>query len=133
MSLKEYEEFGRAYDLQVLDVVKDKMWFNIMHMHGSTPMFELMEKYPVQAINWHDRLVDITLKDGRSKSNKILIGGVDEFKILNDASEAELKAHLKDALDQVEDKRLILGPGCCVPLYVNEDRLAVAKKLLETV
>ncbi|HCJ58586.1 MAG TPA: uroporphyrinogen decarboxylase, partial [Clostridiaceae bacterium] len=55
----------------------------------------------------------------------------DEFKVLNDANEEELLAHLKDALDQVEDKRLILGPGCCVPLYVNEDRFEVAKRLLE--
>lgn len=132
LSLKEYEEFGQPYDLQILDVVKDKMWFNIMHMHGAAPMFELMEKYPVQAINWHDRLVDINLKDGRSKSNKILIGGVDEFKVLNDGSEEELSAHLKDALDQVEDKKLILGPGCCVPLYVSEDRLEIAKRLLGT-
>ncbi|HWQ30214.1 MAG TPA: uroporphyrinogen decarboxylase family protein [Negativicutes bacterium] len=133
MSLKEYEEFGRPYDLQILDTVKDKMWFNIMHMHGNAPMFELMEKYPVQAVNWHDRLVDIKLKDGRRMSNKILIGGVDEFGVLKDANEEELKAHLKDAVDQVEDGRLILGPGCCVPLNVSEDRFEVAKRLLESI
>lgn len=131
MSLKEYEEFGRPYDLQILDVVKDKMWFNIMHMHGADPMFELMEKYPVQAINWHDRLVNVSLKDGRRMSDKILIGGVDEFKILNDANEEELLAHLEDALEQVADRRIILGPGCCVPLYVNEDRLEIAKRLVK--
>ncbi|MEA4963448.1 uroporphyrinogen decarboxylase family protein, partial [Lutispora sp.] len=131
MSVKEYEEFGRPYDLQILDAIKDNTWFNIMHMHGAAPMFEIMEKYPVQAVNWHDRLVDLSLKEGRSKTDKILIGGVDEFKVLNDANEEELLAHLKDALDQVEDKRLILGPGCCVPLYVNEDRFEVAKRLLE--
>lgn len=131
MSIKEYEEFGRPYDLQILDVVKDKMWFNIMHMHGNAPMFELMEKYPVQALNWHDRLVDISLKDGRSMSDKLLIGGVDEFKVLNDANEEELLAHFKDALEQVEDQKVILGPGCCVPLYVNEDRFEIAKRLIE--
>ncbi len=132
MSLKEYEEFGRPYDLQILDVTKDKMWFNIMHMHGAEPMFELMEKYPVQAINWHDRLVDVSLKDGARMSDKILIGGVDEFKILNDANEEELMAHFKDALEQAGDKRVILGPGCCVPLYVSEDRLEIAKRLIGT-
>ena len=131
MSIKEYEEFGRPYDLQILDVVKDKMWFNIMHMHGNAPMFELMEKYPVQALNWHDRLVDISLKDGRSMSDKLLIGGVDEYKVLNDANEEELLAHFKDALEQVEDQKVILGPGCCVPLYVNEDRFEIAKRLIE--
>ena len=132
MNVKEYEEFGRSYDLQVMDAFKDKTWFNIMHMHGNAPMFELMEKYPVQAVNWHDRLVDIKLKDGRRLSNKLLIGGVDEFTVLNEANEKQLLAHFKDAFDQVEDKRLILGPGCCAPLYVDEDRFAIAKRIVET-
>lgn len=131
MSIKEYEEFGRPHDLQILNIVKDKMWFNIMHMHGNAPMFELMEKYPVHALNWHDRLVDISLRDGRKMSDKLLIGGVDEYGILNNATEDELLAHFKDALDQVEDKRIILGPGCCVPLYVSEDRFEIAKRVVD--
>jgi uroporphyrinogen decarboxylase len=133
LSVKEYEEFGRPYDLEILDVVKDKLWFNIMHMHGNAPMFDIMEKYPVQAINWHDRLVDISLKDGREKSDKLLIGGVDEHKVLNEAKDEELLAHFKDALEQVEDKRIILGPGCCVPLYVSEDRFEVAKRIIRSI
>lgn len=133
MSVKEYEEFGRPYDLEILNSIKDKTWFNIMHMHGAAPMFEIMEKYPVQAVNWHDRLVDVKMEDGRRMSDKILIGGVDEFKVLNEANEEELAAHFKDAIEQAQDGRIILGPGCCVPLYVNEDRFEIAKKLTETV
>ncbi|MEA4961730.1 uroporphyrinogen decarboxylase family protein, partial [Lutispora sp.] len=133
MSVKEYEEFGRPYDLQILDAIKDNTWFNIMHMHGAAPMFEIMEKYPVQAVNWHDRLVDLSLKEGRSKTDKILIGGVDEHGILYNGSDEDIKAQLKDAVSQVEDGRLILGPGCCVPLNVNEDRLELAQKLLATI
>lgn len=133
LSVDEYKEFGQPYDMEILDVVKDKMWFNIMHMHGNAPMFELLEKYPVQAVNWHDRLVDVSLKDGRAMTDKLLIGGVDEFTVLNEANEEELLAHLKDAVDQVEDKNLILGPGCCVPLYVSEDKFEVAKRLVQTI
>lgn len=131
MSVAEYEEFGRPYDLAMLDAAKD-MWFNIMHMHGNAPMFDLMEKYPVQAINWHDQIVDVSLADARKKSDKILIGGVEELKVLGTATDDELKAHFQAAMDQVEDGRLILAPGCCVPLYVPEDRLAHAKSILES-
>ena len=53
MSVAEYEEFGRPYDLRVLEAAKD-MWFNIMHMHGNAPMFDIMSQYPVAALNWHD-------------------------------------------------------------------------------
>lgn len=132
MSIEEYEIYGRPYDLRILELAKEKMWFNIMHIHANEPMFEMLSEYPVEALNWHDRLVkDYPLKVGRDIcKDKILIGGVDEFGILNDASDEELKSHLKDAIDQVEDGKFILGPGCCVPLYVNEDRLELAKNLL---
>lgn len=130
LSVKEYEEFGIPYDMEILESIKDKTWFNIMHMHGNAPMFEIMEKYPVQAVNWHDRLVDFKIKDARKITNKLLIGGVDEFKVLNEANEEELTEHFRDALEQSGDGRLILGPGCCVPLYVNEDRFDIAKKII---
>ncbi|ADE56597.1 uroporphyrinogen decarboxylase family protein [Aminobacterium colombiense] len=130
MSVAEYETFGRPYDLSILEHAK-KMWFNIMHMHGNAPMFEMMSQYPVQALNWHDRLVDIDLRKGRELcGDKILIGGVDEFTVLPNGSDDELKAQLLDALQQVSDGRIILGPGCCVPSSINEDRFELAKKLL---
>lgn len=132
MSVAEYEEFGRPYDLRVLEAAQG-MWFNIMHMHGNAPMFDIMSQYPVAALNWHDQLVDISLADARKKSDKLLIGGVEELKVLGSATEEELKAHLKAAMDQVPDGRLILAPGCCVPLYVPEDRLATAREVLATI
>lgn len=96
MSVAEYEEFGRPYDLRVLEAAQD-MWFNIMHMHGNAPMFELLSQYPVQALNWHDQLVDISLADGRRMSDKLLIGGVEELKVLAEADDEQLKAHLKSS------------------------------------
>ncbi len=133
MSLEEYEKWGVPTDLAVLDAAKD-MWFNIMHMHGEAPMFERMAQYPVQAVNFHDRLAeDYTLAKGREITDKILIGGVEEYTTLFNGSDAELKAQLADALNQVPDGRLILGPGCCVPLNVPEDRLELAKNLLATI
>lgn len=133
MSVEEYKLFGRPYDLAVLEEVQGKTWFNIMHMHGMAPMFELLEEYPVQAINWHDRLVDIKLKDGRAKSDKIIIGGVDEINTLVNGSEEEIRDQILDAIEQVEDGRLILGPGCCVPLNVAEDRLEIVKNIASSI
>lgn len=132
MSVAEYEAFGRDYDLRVLEAAKG-MWFNIMHMHGNAPMFGLMEQYPVQAINWHDQLVDISLADGRRISDKLLIGGVEEMKLLAEADDARMKEHFRHSIEQVPDGRLILAPGCCVPLYVPESRLAKAKEILKEI
>ena len=132
MSDEEYEIYGRPYDLRILERANEKMWFNIMHIHATQPMFGTLAKYPVQALNWHDRLVkEYDLKKGREIcGDKILIGGVDEFGTLLNGTEEEIKAELTDALNQVEDGRIILAPGCCVPLNVHEDRLELAKKIL---
>ncbi len=134
MTLDEYKKWGEPTDRAVLEAAGD-MWFNIMHMHGEAPMFELMSKYPVQAINWHDRLVeDFNLAKGRELCpDKILIGGVEEYTTLFNGSDEAVKAELADAIGQVEDGRLILGPGCCVPLNVPEDRLELAKNILATI
>ncbi len=132
LSVAEYETFGRPYDLAVLEAAKD-LWFNIMHMHGNAPMVEIMSQYPVAAVNWHDQLVDVSLADMRKLTDKLLIGGVEELKVLHEADDAALKAHLKAALDQVPDGKILLGPGCCVPLYVKESRLGEAKALLESI
>ena len=133
LSVAEFQEFGVPYDMEILNSIKDKTWFNIMHMHGNAPMFDIMEKYPVQAVNWHDRLVTLNLKEGKSKTNKLVIGGVDEFGTLLNGTEAEILAQFKDAFEQAGSNKLILGPGCCVPLNVSEDRLALGKKLADSI
>ena len=50
----EFDEFGRRYDLQVLEPAKD-LWLNMLHLHGDEVMFAAVADYPVQIINWHDQ------------------------------------------------------------------------------
>ena len=50
----EYAEFGKAYDLRVLEAAKG-LWLNVLHLHGNDVMFDLAADYPVQVWNWHDR------------------------------------------------------------------------------
>ncbi|MBI3976107.1 MAG: uroporphyrinogen decarboxylase, partial [Armatimonadetes bacterium] len=54
LSEEAYEEFGRPYDLQVLDAAA-LAEFRLLHVHGRSIMFDLVTDYPVDAINWHDR------------------------------------------------------------------------------
>lgn len=132
LTLEEYKKWGEPGDRAVLEAA-DGMWLNIMHMHGEAPMFELMEKYPVAALNFHDRLAeDYNLKIARSKSSKLLMGGVDEFKTLLNGSEAAIRAEMENAFEQVGDGKLLLAPGCCVPLNVSEERLELANNIAKS-
>lgn len=131
MSPELYDEFGKKYDLQVLESIQENTWFNIAHIHGEEPMFEKLEQYPVQAINWHDRLANVSLEEGSKLTDKILIGGIEEKEYLEFANEADLEAHLQDALSQVgAANRLILGPGCVMNLTTSNERFALTKSLV---
>ncbi|MFT8908194.1 MAG: uroporphyrinogen decarboxylase family protein [Lentilactobacillus diolivorans] len=120
---EEYLEFGRPYDLKVLNAFKDKTWFNVAHIHGDHTYFDLIADYPVQALNWHDRSVAPSLKEARRQTNKALIGGLHELpyedvetgsrpSILVTGSVNEVEKHVQEAIDEVNGKGLIIGPGC---------------------
>lgn len=131
LDVEVYNEFGRGYDLEVLRAAQGA-WFNMLHIHGSQPMFQELENYPVAAINWHDRITSVSLRDGRKMTDKILIGGVDENNTLANGTEADIEAEAREAVSQDPDGRLILGPGCVVPLTVDEGRLTSLSRAVST-
>lgn len=128
-----YDTFGKRYDLMILSEVKDSTWFNMLHIHGLKPMFDELKDYPVQAINWHDRKSNVSLKEARSRTDKLLVGGIDEYDTLTFGTEEELESHFKDALAQVGDCKVALGPGCVIPLYIPDERLEFASQLAKKI
>lgn len=115
-----YEEFGTPYDKQVLEAALKGTWFNIFHLHGMRPMFAEVAKYPVQAINYHDRRCGISLKQARLLTSAMLIGGVNEHGALLEGNKELLIEEFREAIQQLPDGKLMLGPGCVVPLNVPE-------------
>ncbi|MBP2075863.1 uroporphyrinogen-III decarboxylase [Oceanobacillus polygoni] len=76
---EECKEFGVSYDLKVIESYNQATFLNIAHMHGDRIMFDLIEKYPVNVLNWHDRWVSPSLAEARSKTDKCLLGGIREL------------------------------------------------------
>lgn len=128
LSQEEFAEFSRPYDLRILNHIKDKTWFNLLHVHGNKNLaFDRVLDYPVQAINWENasetvpeqQLTSITKL--RSLTDKLLITGIahnDDFH--NGAYDREktkeiLTKRLKLALEESGDGRIIFAPGCGLP------------------
>lgn len=112
LSRTEFETFGRPYDLRVLAAASD-LWCNIVHLHGSKVMFDLVADYPAAFINWHDRDTGISLAEGLSRMRGAASGGVSQWTIHQDGPEATL-AEVRDAREQTNDRRLLLGTGCVI-------------------
>jgi uroporphyrinogen decarboxylase len=132
---EEYKEFGEPFDLQVINAYKDITWFNVAHIHGEGGMFELIEKYPVNCLSWHDRWSGPSLSEARKITEKALLGGIREIpyfdqnkkkvrdSLLVAGSVLEVKNHIFEAISEVDGKGLLLGPGCVASQFSTETNL----------
>jgi uroporphyrinogen decarboxylase len=112
LSPVEYERFGVRHDLAFFKAVQGRARFSMLHLHGENPMFERLSGYPVEMLNWHDRLTVPDLKAGATRFPGAVVGGIDERGLLATGSEAEVRAQVRDAIAQTGGRRLIVGPGC---------------------
>lgn len=112
LSLTEFETFGKAYDLRILEALSSKWWFNMLHLHGDAPMFDHILDYPVQAVNWHDRETKPDLATGKGKFSGAVCGGLSHWDPVHDGTPSAVKEQAKDAIEQTGGRRFILATGC---------------------
>jgi uroporphyrinogen decarboxylase len=117
----EYREFGLRYDLEVLTDVPETA-IVMLHLHGSSPMFQLAEKYPAQIINWHDQRAAPPLAEGQFRSGRCVAGGINERTIVAD-DPANIVAGAQDAIDELGGKSVIVAPGCVIPITTPSDTI----------
>lgn len=124
LTKEEYTEFGMNYDLALLKAIEKKAEFNIVHIHGDNIMFDLIaENYNVQALNWHDQLAAPTIGEAFKKFDGILMGGIEEKQFLLEATNEELLAKIEEVINSVKGQRLIIAPGCVIPINIPDEKV----------
>lgn len=124
LSEDEYRRFGMRYDLLVLKAVQRRAFFNVVHIHGENIIFDLIaENYPTDALNWHDQRTPPSLAEASTWFPGALLGGIDERNILVKGTEGDIEAMVKDSVKSVSGRRLILAPGCVIPLEAPESNI----------
>jgi uroporphyrinogen decarboxylase len=118
LTLEEYREFGVSYDLQVLEAASGAR-LTLLHLHGQGIMFEELARYPVHAVNWHDRRTWPSLAEGQQLSGRCVVGGIDERAIAA-MTPLEVAAQARDAVAQLSGRWLMVAPGCVIPVATPE-------------
>ncbi len=143
VSEAEFDEFAKPFDLKVINSYKDKTFFNVIHIHGKNIMFDkVLESFDVNCLNWHDRATSPSFKEAREKTNKTFLGGVQEVpyfvgdvlhydSIMAKATPDQVLTHVKEAIDEVDGKSLIIGPGCVIDPRTSEENLRALRKAVE--
>jgi uroporphyrinogen decarboxylase len=120
-----YEKFGKAFDLEILDVGKS-LWLNILHHHGESLLFNLAVEYPVQVVQWHALESGPSLGEAQNLfkgQNKAILGGLQRKSTLLTGTPVEVIKEAQKSVSEVNDSGFILGPGCM--LMLNTPRINV--------
>jgi uroporphyrinogen decarboxylase len=130
LSEEEYDQFGRWYDLQVLEPARD-FWLNMVHLHGSAVMFHKFIDYPVQIINWHDRETYPSLGEAKKLFPRVLCGGLQREKTMVLGNPVQVTAEARDSVQETQGTRFILGTGCVLPTIAPRSNILAARKSVE--
>jgi uroporphyrinogen decarboxylase len=131
-SIEQYEEFGRPYDLEVLEAA-EVAFLNLLHVCGPRAFVRELADYPVQAIHW----------DWREATNpppallrwiagaKALAGGLSAGAFAQPGGGAQLLNELAAARQMMAGTPFIVSSGCTIPtetLQENVDAVCCAAR-----
>src|SRR5258706_11504320 len=79
-------------------------------------MFDRLARLPGHAWNWDDRETPPSLAEARAQVPGAVIGGLHQWRKLRDGTAEQAGDEARDAGAQTAGTRLIVGPGCVLPM-----------------
>jgi uroporphyrinogen decarboxylase len=129
LSEQEYRELGIPFDLRLLGAAGG-LWLNVLHLHGSRVMFDLLAGYPVQVVNWHDRETRPTLREGQVQFPGAVLGGLRQWETMLRGTPDDVHREAQDAILQTGGYRFILGTGCVTPITAPWANLRAVREVV---
>ena len=128
-----FTEVIKSTDLTVLNAVKDKSDFNIIHICQDRVRLHLYSNYPGNVINWAATAPhNISLSDGRKLFNRTILGGLDNRGVLVDGSPEEIRQAVHEVISTFGPKGLILGADCTLPTEIDIENIRIAVEAART-
>lgn len=116
VTLEQYEQFMRPFDLEFLKAIQGKAEFHILHAHGEKLYFDRLLDYPVSALSWADLNGGPTIAEARRRTSFTLMAGLGHVKFPY-VSVQVIRDQVKTALALAGNTKFILAPGCSLPTY----------------
>jgi uroporphyrinogen decarboxylase len=130
MARSEFEEFGRAYDLQVLEALAGKSQVTMLHVCKQNLMFDLVADYPVDLINWAVHTSGVSLTDAREMTDTPLAGGLSLDTLLSGTPQDVIdEAHA--AITEAGRAGFMLAPDCVIKGPSPDANLAAVRQAAE--
>ena len=130
MTRAEFEEFGRAYDLQVLEALQGKSRITMLHVCKQNLMFDLVVDYPVDVINWAVHTSGTSLSDARAMTDTPLAGGLSLDTLLNGTPD-DVVTEARNAIAEAGRTGFMLAPDCVIKGPSPDTNLAAVRAAAE--
>jgi uroporphyrinogen decarboxylase len=127
LTAKEYQEFGVAYDLPLLESIGDRARITMLHACRKSIMFDTVADYPVDVIHWADSEGPPSLTEARQRTDKALAGGL-SVDTLRHGTEDEVTAEAREAITQLGGRGFLLAAGCVIDTRTPESNLQAARR-----
>ncbi|MDF2937114.1 MAG: Uroporphyrinogen-III decarboxylase [Paenibacillaceae bacterium] len=130
MSEAMYREYGMPFDLEVLNASSG--WCNVVHAHGTNPMFNLLKDYPSHVFNWHayETLPDV--EEAALLTGKCLMGGIYRMDITKGDRNA-VRNQIFRTVKTLRGRSLILSPSCVIRHPLDDDMLGFIRKVKQDI
>jgi uroporphyrinogen decarboxylase len=129
MTEAEYCQEFLPYDRKILERVQDAGYLNIVHLHGEDIHWNIWPNLPFSALSWSSNLTPPSFAEARKTYTGCLMGGVNEAAI-GGYSPEQVKAEVRQAVEDTGGKGLIVAAGCAVPTDCPPANLHVFKEML---
>jgi len=125
-TLEQVEEFGRPYDMEILDAV-DGAFMNMLHVCQPRAYVRELVDYPVHAINWDtNHATNPTLADMRAAvGDKALAGGLSRERFPAQESGRAFVRELAAAREMMGDRPFIVASTCTIPTDTLDENIDV--------
>lgn len=125
MTEEVYRREVLPYDLQVLEALPERAWFNVVHLCGGRIHHQIAAELPVRAISWStSNRGNPGLREVRDRYRRAVMGGLRHRTTLVGGPPAAVRAEVKAAIAETEGGQgLLLAPGCSVPPRASEANL----------
>ncbi|MEW6404762.1 MAG: uroporphyrinogen decarboxylase family protein [Chloroflexota bacterium] len=130
LTQKEYDIFGVPLDLSILEPA-NRLWCNLLHLHGRDVYFDLVIQYQSHIVNWHDRETYPSLREARKNFTGVTCGGISQNTIVYGDS-AQVQKEAENAIKQTKGQSFILGTGCVVPVIAPHGNIMAARRSVES-
>lgn len=125
---EEYLEFGKPYDLRVLNGLRGA-FFNLLHVCKTNIMVDVVSDYPAHAISWDSETGYPSLREARTCWPRYcLAAGIDRASVIPRGCPEDVRLAVGSAIRQSGGDRFILAPTCGLRLPHVEENLYAARQ-----